>query len=111
MPLLAAAVPVVFTAFVLGDGMWFMPSAATITVIAYITLVPMAMGNVAWFAIVGLLPANIAGLSSVMVPVVAMVTGAIALREPLGPVQWTAMLCCAVGFGLALLKPATPAAK
>lgn len=109
--LLAAAVPVVFTAFVLGDGVWFMPSAATIAIIAYITLVPMAMGNVTWFAIVGLLPANIAGLSSVMVPVVAMVTGAIVLREPLGPVQWTAMLCCAVGFGLALLKPATPAAK
>jgi drug/metabolite transporter (DMT)-like permease len=109
--LLAAAVPVVSIALLLGDGVWFMPSATTIAVIAYITLMPMAMGNVTWFAIVGLLPANIAGLSSVMVPVVAMVSGAIVLREPLGPIQWTAMLCCAVGFGLALLKPAAPAAK
>jgi len=103
--LLAAAVPVVMTAVVRGDGAWFMPSTTTIAVIAYIILMPMALGNVTWFAIVGLLPANMAGLSSVMVPVIAMISGAIVLREPLGPVQWAAMLCCAVGFGLALLNP------
>jgi drug/metabolite transporter (DMT)-like permease len=109
--LLVAAVPIVIAAFALGDGNWFMPSPTTIAVIAYITLVPMAIGNVAWFAIVGLLPANIAGLSSVMVPVVAMVSGALVHREPLGPMQWASMLCCAIGVGLALLKPAALAQK
>jgi drug/metabolite transporter (DMT)-like permease len=82
-----------------------MPSGTTLLVILYITLVPMAIGNVAWFSVVGLLPANIAGLSSVMVPVVAMVSGAIVHREPLGLVQWASMLCCAVGLGLALSRP------
>lgn len=109
--LLAAAVPVVATALVLGNGSWFMPSATTIAVIAYIILMPMALGNVTWFAIVGLLPANIAGLSAVMVPVVAMVSGAIVLDEPLGPIQWAAMLCSAAGLALALLKPSVSAAK
>lgn len=109
--LLAAAVPVVVTALVLGNGSWFMPSATTIAVIAYIILMPMALGNVTWFAIVGLLPANIAGLSAVMVPVVAMVSGAIVLDEPLGPIQWAAMLCSAAGLALALLKPSVPASK
>ena len=109
--LLVAAAPVVVTALLLGEGAWFMPSTTTIAVIAYITLVPMAIGNVTWFAIVGLLPANIAGLSSVMVPVVAMISGAIVLDEPLGPIQWAAMVCCAAGLALALLKPAAPAAK
>lgn len=108
---LVAAVPVVFTAVLLGDGLWFMPSTTTVAVITYITLVPMAIGNVTWFAIVGLLPANIAGLSSVMVPVVAMVSGAIVLGEPLGPIQWAAMLCCAAGLALALLKPSAPVAR
>jgi drug/metabolite transporter (DMT)-like permease len=107
--LLIAAVPVVAAAFVLGQGDWFMPSAITLVVIAYITLVPMAIGNAVWFAIVGLLPANIAGLSSVMVPVVAMLSGALVHREPLGPMQWASMLCCALGVGLALLRPAAPA--
>lgn len=108
---LVAGVPVMLIAMVRGDGHWFMPSTTTIAVIAYIILLPMAIGNVAWFAIVGLLPANIAGLSSIMVPVIAMVSGAIVLREPLGPVQWVALLCCAAGFALAVLKPAAPAAK
>lgn len=104
--LLVAAVPIVIGAFYFGRGEWFMPSRESLLVIAYITLVPMAIGNVAWFSIVGLLPANIAGLSAVMVPVVAMVSGAIVHREPLGPVQLVSMLCCAIGVGLALLKPA-----
>lgn len=105
--LLIAAVPIVIGAFWFGrDAAWFMPSTTSILLIAYITLVPIAIGNVAWFAIVGLLPANVAAMSAVMVPVVAMVSGAIVHREPLGPVQWISMLCCAVGLGLALLKPA-----
>ena len=33
-------------------------------------------------------------------------TGALIHGEPLGPVQWASMLCCAVGLGLALLDPA-----
>ena len=104
--LLVAAVPMSVAAFAVGGGRWFTPSATTVAVIAYITLVPMAMGNAAWFRIVGMLPANIAGLSSVMVPVVAMIAGAIVHHEPLGPVQWASMVCCAAGVGLALQRKA-----
>jgi drug/metabolite transporter (DMT)-like permease len=107
--LLIASAPLVIAAFAFGSGDWSMPSATTVLVIAYITIAPMAVGNVAWFAIVGLLPANIAGLSAVMVPVIAMISGAIVHSEPLGPVQWASMLCCALGVALALLRPATPA--
>ena len=107
--LLITAVPTMIGAALLGDGVWFMPSWQTIAVIAYISLVPMCVGNVCWFAIVGLLPANIAGLSSVMVPVVAMISGALVHREPLGPLQLMAMLCCAASLALALLKPSTKA--
>jgi hypothetical protein len=35
-----------------------------------------------------------------------MVSGAIVHGEPLGPVQWLAMACCAGALALALLKPA-----
>lgn len=103
--LLVAALPLGVGALWLGQGQWFLPSWPSLLVIAYITVVPMAIGNAAWFAIVGLLPANIAGLSAVMVPVVAMVSGAIVHGEPLGPVQWVSMVCCALGVGLALLRP------
>jgi drug/metabolite transporter (DMT)-like permease len=104
--LVIAAVPIGIGAIILGDGQWFMPSWESIAVIGYIALVPMAIGNVCWFAIVGMLPANLAGLSSILVPVVAMVSGAIVHREPLGPTQLLAMACCAAALSLALLAPA-----
>jgi len=105
--LLVAAVPIGVGAVILGDSQWFMPSWQSIAVIGYIALVPMAIGNVCWFAIVGMLPANLAGLSSILVPVVAMVSGAIVHREPLGPTQLLAMACCAAALSLALLEPAS----
>jgi drug/metabolite transporter (DMT)-like permease len=107
--LLITAVPITIGALILGDGQWFVPSWQSIAVIAYIALVPMSIGNVAWFSIIGLLPVNVAGLSSIMVPVVAMISGAIVHGEPLGPLQWLAMLCCAGALSLVLLKPSTAA--
>ena len=101
--LLITAVPTGIGAIVLGDLQWFMPSWTSILLIAYIMLVPMAVGNVAWFTNVGLLPTTVAGLSSILVPVVAMVSGALIHGEPLGPVQWAAMACCAAALRLALV--------
>ncbi len=102
--LLVAAVPITAAALYFGDGVLFMPSWPSIAVIAYITLMPMALGNVVWFSIVRVLPVNVAALSSVMVPVVAMVCGAIVYQEPLGLTQLVAMVCCASGLLLALTK-------
>ena len=104
--LLITAVPTTLGALWFGDGQWFMPSWQTLVVVAYIALVPMSVGNVAWFSIVGMLPVNVAGLSSIMVPMVAMVSGAIVHGEPLGLTQWAAMLCCGVSLSLVLLRPA-----
>ena len=107
--LLLAGVPITIGALVMGDGHWFMPTWESVAVIAYISLVPMCIGNVCWFAIASLLPANVSGLSSVMVPVVAMVSGAVVHGEPLGPLQLLAMACSVAALSLALLRPrATP---
>lgn len=100
--LLIAAVPIGLAALWLGQGTWFLPSWPSLLVIGYITLVPLAIGNAAWFAIVGMLPATVAGLSAVMVPILAMVTGAIVHAEPLGPFQLGAMLCSGSALFLAL---------
>jgi drug/metabolite transporter (DMT)-like permease len=103
--LLIASVPIIVVAFWLGEGPWFMPSPVSIAVIAYITLVPMSIGNATWFTIVGLLPANVASLSPIMVPVVAMISGAVVHGEPLGGLQVAAMACSAAALSLVLLKP------
>ncbi len=100
--LIAAAIPIGITALVLAEGAWFWPSWQSILVIGYIAMVPMTIGNAAWFAIVGMLPANVAGLSSILVPVVAMISGALLHGEPLGLLQWGAVVCCVAGLSLAL---------
>ena len=107
--LLICAVPITLGALVLGDWHWFMPTWTSIAVITYIALVPMCIGNLCWFSIVGLLPANVAGLSSIMVPVVAMIAGAVVHGEPLGVLQWLAMLCCVGALSLVLLRPSSRA--
>lgn len=104
--LLISALPTALGAFVLGDGVWFVPSWQSIAAIAYIGLVPMAIGNVAWFAIVGILPVNVAGLSVVAVPVVAMLAGAVVHGEPLGAIQLAAMACSFSALWLVLVRPA-----
>lgn len=103
--LLLASLPITVGALILGDHNWFVPTWQSIVVVAYIALVPMTIGNLAWFSIVGLLPANVAGVSSVMVPVVAMISGAIALREPLGALQLAAIACTATSLALAVMRP------
>jgi drug/metabolite transporter (DMT)-like permease len=103
--LLITALPTTIGAFLFGDHQWFMPSWQSIVVIGWIALVPMGIGNLCWFSIVGLVPAHVAGLSSILVPVVAMVSGALMHGEPLGPVQWLAMLCSAAAMRLALFRP------
>ncbi len=108
--LLITALPLGAGALFFGDGHWFMPSWQTVAVIGYIALVPMCIGNVAWFSVVGMLPAGVAGLASIMVPVVAMISGALIHGEPLGPLQWAAMACCVGALGLLLGRPAARAA-
>ena len=105
--LLICAVPITIGALLLGDWQWFVPSMPSIAVIAYIAFIPMGIGNLCWFSIVGLLPANVAGLAAILVPVVAMISGAVLHGEPLGPLQWLAMLCSVGALSLVLLKPST----
>jgi drug/metabolite transporter (DMT)-like permease len=104
-----AAVPVVAVAgwqFLAGGGSVALASAPTLWVVAYIVLVPMCLGNVVWFSVVGLLPAHVAGLGSVAVPMVAMLSGALVHGEPLGLVQGVAMACSMTALALALPRRA-----
>ena len=102
--LLLASVPVIIGAWLLGDHQWFMPSASSLAAFTYITLVPMLFGNLLWFSLIQWLPPQLVSLSPIMIPMVAMVSGAIVLNEPLGWQQWLAMLLSASGLGLMLFR-------
>ncbi|MDM0019026.1 DMT family transporter [Variovorax saccharolyticus] len=103
--LLIAAVPLSIAAWALGTREPFVPSGTTLLVIGYITVVPMALGNVVWFSIVDKVPASVSGLSTVMVPMVAMGTGAVFRGEPLGPLELAAVACCGCALLLVVVQP------
>ncbi|MCW5747358.1 MAG: DMT family transporter [Alphaproteobacteria bacterium] len=105
------SVPPIALGFLLVDGTWPTAGVLAWAVSVYIALVPMAIGTATWFALVHLLPAQIAGLSSVCIPVVAVIAGVLLYNEPLGPLQIAALACAVAALYLALVPPrtATPA--
>ena len=79
------------------------PSTGVVLITLYIGAVPMALGMAIWFALVKLLPAQVAGLSSIAVPIVAIVSGMIILHEPLSPLQAVAIASSVISLWLALV--------
>jgi drug/metabolite transporter (DMT)-like permease len=67
----------------------------------YSTLIQFCIAYVSWFAALSRLPASVAAIGTVAVPVIGVVASAIALHEPLGPTQIVALLFTLAGVVLA----------
>ena len=80
-----------------------MPSTAALAATLYTGAVPMALGTAAWFALVKLLPTQVAALSSIAIPIVAIVSGVLFLHEPLSPLQAVAIASTVLSLWLALV--------
>ena len=97
--------PPIVVGFFLVDGTWPSVSPLVIGVSIYIGLVPMSIGTAIWFTLVHLLPAQVAGLSSVSIPVVAVIAGVLLFNEPMGLLQIAALACTVGALWLALVPP------
>jgi drug/metabolite transporter (DMT)-like permease len=100
----AIALPPIALGMAVLDG-WpkHTPSAAAILATVYTGAVPMALGTATWFTLVKLLPAQVAALSSIAIPIVAVVSGVIILHEPLSLLQAVAIGSTVVSLWLALV--------
>ena len=67
----------------------------------YSTVIQFCVAYVSWFAALARLPASVAAIGTMAVPVIGVVASAIALGEPLGPVQIVALLFTLAGVVLA----------
>jgi len=83
------------------------PSTAALTATIYTGAIPMALGTATWFALVKILPAQVAALSSIAIPIVAVVSGVLILAEPLSLLQGLAIASTVMSLWLALV-PARP---
>ncbi len=79
------------------------PSAKALTATIYTGAIPMALGTATWFALVKLLPAQVAALSSIAIPIVAIVSGILILHEPLSALQAVAIASTVISLWLALM--------
>jgi drug/metabolite transporter (DMT)-like permease len=80
-----------------------MPSAAAILATVYTGAIPMALGTATWFTLVKLLPTQVAALSSIAIPIVAVISGMIVLHEPLSWLQAIAIGSTVISLWLALV--------
>lgn len=80
-----------------------LPSAKALAATLYTGAIPMALGTATWFALVKLLPAQVAALSSIAIPIVAIVSGILILNEPLSWLQAAAIASTVISLWLALV--------
>ena len=71
------------------------------SLMAYMVFVQFCIAYLCWFGALALLPAAVAAIGTMAVPVIGVVVSAIALGEPLGPGQIAALLFTLAGVVLA----------
>jgi drug/metabolite transporter (DMT)-like permease len=100
----AASWPPIALGMVVLDG-WpqQMPSTAAIVATVYTGAIPMALGTATWFTLVKLLPTQVAALSSIAIPILAVISGVIVLHEPLSWLQAIAIGSTVISLWLALV--------
>lgn len=95
--------PILLGALVIDGIPTHWPSAKALAATIYTGAIPMALGTATWFALVKLLPAQVAALSSIAIPIVAIVSGVLLLHEPLSPLQMVAIASTVIALWLALM--------
>src|SRR5690348_273606 len=95
--------PIVLGAVVIDGLPTHLPSALVLATTLYTGAIPMALGTAAWFALVKLLPTQVAALSSIAIPIVAVLSGILLLHEPLSPLQAVAIGSTVISLWLALV--------
>jgi drug/metabolite transporter (DMT)-like permease len=79
-------------------------SGSVWVLLTYATVIQFCVAYVCWFAALARLPASVAAIGTMAVPVIGVVVSAIALHEPLGIGQIAALLFTLAGVVLATLS-------
>jgi drug/metabolite transporter (DMT)-like permease len=93
--------PIVIVALLIEQSNWHAVSNVGWLLILYSTVIQFCVAYVAWFAALSRLPASVAAIGTMAVPVIGVVASAIGLGEPLGPGQIAALMFTLAGVVLA----------
>jgi drug/metabolite transporter (DMT)-like permease len=107
-PLSAAAwqigigsLPVAIAGLLIEKADWAALSSFDWMLLTYAIVIQFCVAYVSWFAALARLPASVAAIGTMAVPVIGVVTAALALHEPLGPGQIAALIFTLAGVALA----------
>jgi drug/metabolite transporter (DMT)-like permease len=107
-PLSAAAwqigigsLPVAIVGLLIEKADWAALSSFDWMLLTYAIVIQFCVAYVSWFAALARLPASVAAIGTMAVPVIGVVTAALALHEPLGPGQIAALIFTLAGVALA----------
>lgn len=73
----------------------------------YAATIPMTFCYWAWFTVVKIMPAGIAAIGTLGVPVMGVLSGALLLGEPVGGQEVAALLLVVTGLAVVLIQPGT----
>nr|WP_315832465.1 DMT family transporter [Bradyrhizobium prioritasuperba] len=93
--------PLVAAGLLLEDPQISALSAVGWASLVYMTLIVFCLSYVTWFAALARLPASVAAIGTLLVPVIGVVASAVFLHEPLGAGQITALVMTVAGVVLA----------
>ncbi len=87
------------------------PSAEVLLILGYHILFPMVWCHVAWVTLVARLPAPVAAIGTLMIPVVGVVSAILLLGEPPLPQKFVALALVVAAVALVLIVPGLKARR
>ncbi len=103
-------VPIIVFACFAGPFVWHEASWEAWGSAVYLTGIAMVFAYYAWFSIVRIFPASVASIGTLLVPVVALVSGALVLDETIGWRELTALVLAVASVALVLFEKGPPPA-
>jgi drug/metabolite transporter (DMT)-like permease len=100
-----ASLPLIVAAAIVDDFDWRMSGEAWFA-LAFVVLGAMVAAHLLWFTIVRLLPASLASISTLLIPVVGVIVGALWLGEHVGAGEIGALVLVIAGLFVVLVLPA-----
>lgn len=102
--------PVVVVALVLEKFVYHQASWQVLAAAVYLVFVAFVFCYYAWFTVVRIFPASVASIGTLLVPVIGVAAGAVFLSEPFGWREMVALVSIVGGVALVLLVPDPAAA-
>lgn len=105
--LMLGGVPIIIGMFVFEWGTEIDTlSPRALVALAYSALVPMIICHLIWYTLVGMLPAAVAAISTLAIPIVGVYSSALLLGEQVGTREWLALALVVAALGIVLALPA-----